>query len=79
MAAGNAATTKSGTVAASMTAMRAWLGQPCTGTVETAAAPFWRLLTALRPDARIVVKLRRPVPDVVASLMALNLRLLRAE
>ena len=52
--------------------VRAWLGQPCTGTVETAAAPFWRLLTALRPDARVVV-VRRPVPDVVASLMALNL------
>lgn len=49
-----------------------WLAQPYSGTVETAAAPFWRLLTALRPDARVVV-VRRPVADVVASLMALRL------
>jgi hypothetical protein len=41
-----------------------WLAQPCTGTVETAAASFWRLLP---PDVRVVT-LRRPVPDVVASL-----------
>lgn len=40
-----------------------WLAQPCTGTVETAAAPFWRLL---RSDVRVVT-LRRPVADVVAS------------
>jgi GNAT superfamily N-acetyltransferase len=42
----------------------AWLSQPFTGTVETAAAPFWRLLP---PDVRVVT-LRRPVADVVASL-----------
>jgi hypothetical protein len=41
-----------------------WLAQPCTGTVETAAAPFWRLLPA---DVRVVT-VRRPVPEVVASL-----------
>jgi hypothetical protein len=41
-----------------------WLAQPCTGSVETAAAPFWRLL----PPSIRVVTLRRPVPDVVASL-----------
>jgi hypothetical protein len=52
--------------------VRSWLSQPCVGSVETAAAPFWRLLRTLRLDARIVV-VRRPVPDVVASLMALNL------
>jgi len=52
--------------------VRAWLSQPCTGTCETAAAPFWRTLRALRPDARVVV-VRRPVADVVASLMALGL------
>ena len=40
-----------------------WLAQPCTGTIETAAAPFWRLLP---PDVRVVT-LRRPVADVVAS------------
>jgi hypothetical protein len=47
--------------------IRAWLSQPCTGTVETAAAPFWRLLEAYAPDARIVT-LRRPIPQVMASL-----------
>ena len=41
-----------------------WLSQPYTGTVETAAASFWRLLPA---NVRVVT-LRRPVPDVVASL-----------
>lgn len=40
-----------------------WLAQPCTGTVETAAAPFWRLL----PQGVRVATLRRPVPEVVAS------------
>lgn len=41
-----------------------WLSQPCTGTVETAGAGFWRLL----PPGVRVVTLRRPVADVVASL-----------
>jgi hypothetical protein len=40
-----------------------WLAQPFTGTVETAAAPYWRLL----PEDVRVVTLRRPVADVVAS------------
>jgi hypothetical protein len=44
--------------------VRSWLAQPYTGTVETAAAPFWRLLPA---DVRVVT-VRRSVPDVVASL-----------
>jgi hypothetical protein len=51
---------------------RAWLSQPCTGTVETAAAPFWRLLRQYCPDARVAV-VRRPVPEVLASFMALPL------
>lgn len=51
---------------------KAWLSQPCTGTVETAAAPFWRLLQRYRPDARIAV-VRRPVAEVMASFMALPL------
>lgn len=59
-----------------------WLGQPCTGTVETLAAPFWRLLPRLRPDVRIVV-VRRPVAEVVASLMRLGIgfdeQMLRAQ
>ena len=41
-----------------------WLTQPHVGTVETAAAPFWRLL----PPAARIVTVRRPVPDVLASL-----------
>lgn len=52
--------------------VRAWLAQPSTGTVETAAAPFWRTLRQLAPDARVVV-VRRPVGDVVASLQRLGI------
>jgi GNAT superfamily N-acetyltransferase len=52
--------------------VKAWLGQPCVGSVETACAPFWRLLPALAPDARVVV-VRRPVHEVVDSLMQLQL------
>jgi hypothetical protein len=37
--------------------------------VETGAAPFWRLLLHYRPDVRIVT-IRRPVEDVVHSLVA---------
>ena len=47
--------------------VKAWLSQPCTGTVETAAAPFWRLLPHLAPEARVVT-IRRPVDEVVDSL-----------
>jgi len=51
--------------------VRAWLSQPCTGSVETGAAPFWRLLTALQPEVRVVT-VRRPVADVMASLLRLG-------
>jgi GNAT superfamily N-acetyltransferase len=51
--------------------LHSWLSQPCTGTVETLAAPFWRWLPSYRPDVRIVT-VRRPVSDVVASLEALG-------
>ena len=44
--------------------VKSWLAQPFTGTVETAAAPFWRML----PEGVRVVTVRRHVPDVVASL-----------
>src|SRR5215472_6507993 len=47
--------------------VRSWLSQPLTGTVETAAAPFWRLLEAMAPGARIVT-VHRPVAAVAASL-----------
>jgi GNAT superfamily N-acetyltransferase len=45
-----------------------WFSQPFTGTVETAAAPFWRTVARLTPDIKVVV-VRRPVAEVVASLM----------
>jgi len=51
--------------------VRSWLAQPLTGTVETAAGPWWRLLMELAPDARVVV-LRRPVAEVVDSLVRLG-------
>lgn len=52
--------------------VRAWLSQPNTGSVETAAAPFWRMAMRLAPGARVVV-VRRPVAEVVASLQRLGL------
>lgn len=45
-----------------------WFSQPFTGTVETAAAPFWRTVARLMPDIKVAV-VRRPVAEVVASLM----------
>src|SRR5215467_14609889 len=45
-----------------------WFAQPCIGSVETAAAPFWRLA----PPARYVT-LRRPLDAVLASLRAAGL------
>lgn len=48
--------------------VRSWFSQGCVGSVETAAAPFWRLLAWLG-DIRVAV-VRRPVPQVVASLQA---------
>lgn len=47
--------------------VRSWLAQPCTGTSETAAAPFWRLLLHYTPDIKIVT-VRRSVGDVMTSL-----------
>jgi hypothetical protein len=47
----------------------AWLSQDMVGSVETGAAPFWRLLLHTRPDVRIAV-IRRPVAEVSASLLA---------
>lgn len=46
--------------------VNSWLSQPFTGTVETAAAPFWRLIPS---NVRIVI-VRRPVEQVVDSMMA---------
>lgn len=54
-----------------MSDVRAWLSQDAVGTCETAAAPWWRLLQRYRPGARVVV-VRRPVAEVVKSLMGIN-------
>jgi hypothetical protein len=48
--------------------VRAWYSQPSIGSVETAAAPFWRLLERFAPGIRVVT-VRRPVEDVLASVM----------
>jgi hypothetical protein len=53
--------------------VRAWLARPCTGTVETAAAPLWKLLEGCAPGVRVVT-LRRPIPAVLASLRTTGLR-----
>lgn len=57
----------------SLADVRAWLNRPHTGTVETAAAPFWRLLEGYAPGIRVAT-LRRPIPAVMASLRAAGLR-----
>ena len=51
--------------------VRAWLSQPMTGTSETLAAPYWRLLTKIAPAARVVI-VRRPVEEVVESVLRIN-------
>lgn len=48
--------------------VKSWLSQPCVGSVETAAAPFWRLLGRFG-NVRVAT-VRRPVGEVVASLQA---------
>lgn len=54
----------------SMDDVQAWFSQPCIGTAETAAAPWWRTLARLAPDVRILI-VRRPVDDVIDSLLRL--------
>lgn len=49
--------------------IKSLLSMPFYGSAETAAAPWWRLIHAMRPDLKTVV-IRRPVADVVASLLA---------
>ena len=56
--------------ARSLDDVRAWFAQPCIGSAETMAAPWWRLIDQFAPNARIVV-VRRPVGEVVESLMRL--------
>jgi len=50
--------------------VKSWFAQPNTGTAETAAAPFWRTVQDISPDTKVVV-VRRPVEDVLESLMRL--------
>lgn len=50
--------------------VKAWFSQPNSGTIETAAAPWWRLIDTITPGAKVVV-VRRPVSEVVDSLMAI--------
>ncbi len=49
------------------------LSWPRIGTVETAMAPGWRLLHHYAPNINCVV-VKRPLPDVVRSMMATDLR-----
>lgn len=51
--------------------VRAWLSQPHTGASETIAAPYWRLLAKMAPNARVVI-VRRPVEEVVESIMRIE-------
>ena len=48
--------------------VKAWLNLPATGTVETAGAPWWRLVQEMRPDIRTVV-VRRPIADAMHDLL----------
>lgn len=47
-----------------------WFKQPCIGTAETAAAPWWRMLDRFAPGAKVLV-VRRPVAEVLNSMMAI--------
>ena len=51
--------------------VRAWLSQPMTGSAETAAAPYWRLLAKMAPAARVII-VRRPVEDVAESILRIQ-------
>lgn len=52
--------------------MKSALSMNNTGYSETAASPAWRLIQHYRPDIKTVV-VRRPVEDVVNSLMNIDL------
>jgi len=59
--------------ARSMDDIKSWFSQDFTGTVETAAAPWWRLVQNMQPGIKTVV-VRRPVDEVVDSMARLGLR-----
>jgi hypothetical protein len=50
---------------------RSWLAQPFTGSAETGVARWWPILKREFPDTRIAI-VRRPVDEVVESLMTLG-------
>jgi hypothetical protein len=54
--------------ARSLQDIKSWFSQPQTGTVETSAGQFWRIV----PKGVKTVVLRRPIPEVVASLAKLG-------
>jgi hypothetical protein len=49
----------------------AWFKQENTGTVETAAAPWWRLVNHYAPDTRMIT-IRRDPEEVIRSMQALG-------
>ena len=51
----------------------AFFARPHHGSAETAASPGWELIRHLAPNLRTVV-IRRPVNDVVAAFLAVDLR-----
>ena len=48
--------------------VKSWLSLDRYGTVETAAAPFWRLIREMRPDIRVATIRRNPA-EVIESLL----------
>lgn len=58
--------------------IKSLLSMPDYGSAETGAAPYWRLIHAMRRDIKVVT-IRRPVSDVVDSLMAMGVSLRRRD
>lgn len=52
---------------------KTWLQDDSRGSCETGIAHYWRLIQEINPNIRIVV-VRRPVAEVVASLMRLDMK-----
>lgn len=52
--------------------VKTWFTLPQVGSVETTAAPFWRLLDKYAPDTKVLT-VRRPVEEVVESLVKAGL------
>lgn len=50
--------------------VQSWLSQPSTGTIETAAASFWRLALHLKPDLRIITVRRDPIEAAESAVKA---------